>query len=320
MVLVIGQNSTWQKTYFLEHLNVSNVNRVSEAYESAAGKGGNVSRVLAGYGVDHRLIAYIGGGNGEKFAADCRGDGGKPVFIDIAEETRTCVTLIEEDHTVTELIEPSPRVTQSERGAFREAFARHIDDAGFLAIGGTAIRGEADDCYLQFVKEAHRRGIPVLLDSYRRHGSTALAAGPEILKINQDELAELSGLPVDAAEQRKAAYETIRRTFGIHWVIITRGARGAEGFNGTSTISALASGVTPVNPIGSGDAVAAGILSVLSREGRPFESLAGEAEVLERALVEGVAAGSANCLNWKPGRIDTEDLDKVRKAVEVCTT
>ena len=317
MVLVVGQNSTWQKTYQITTLNRGGVNRVQHVFSSAAGKGSNACRVLRLYDIEHELHAYIGGPDGHKFKADCDADGIVSRFTLIDGETRICVTLLEDDRCMTEIVEPAPPITPAERKAFHEGFLEHINHARILAIQGTAMTGENDECFREFTQAAKARGVAVILDSYRTHGRLALEAAPEILKINQDELAELTGLPVESLEERKAAYRHVRERFGVSWVIITRGAEGAEGSNGTLTVRSGAASVQPVNPIGSGDSVTAGIVATISRDGRPFDELKNDGELFRRAVVEGVVAGTANCLSLKPGEILPDDMATVRSSAWV---
>lgn len=309
MVLVIGQNSTWQNMYRFTTLRSGEVNRIVEVAASAAGKGANVVRALGLLGSPALLLAYAGGPNGRKFMDACARDGVAAEFTPTARETRVCTTLIESSGVITELVEPAPRIDAAERDAFHAAFDRRIDSARMLVIAGTAMDGESPDCYLRFVQEARRRGIPTLLDSYREHGKAALAAGPEILKVNAHELAEITGMPVATAGERGVACARIAAQFGVRWIIITRGAEGAESYDGRRSVVAATPAVKVVNTIGSGDSVTAGIVARLMRErsGAPFPDGADIAD----ALRLGVAAGTANCMTWKPGAFERSDLDWV---------
>jgi len=318
MVLVVGQNSTWQNTYNLAGLKVGEVNRIDRVMASAAGKGANVVRALAALRKEGLLLAYAGGPNGKKFVDACAADGVKAEFTTIGRETRVCTTLIEGSGRSTELVEPAPPVSDAERAAFESSFERWIGKADFLVISGTAMGGEREDCYLRFVRAAHERGIAVLLDSYRAHGRLALEASPEILKINSHELAELTGLPAGTLPERSAASAAIMRDYGVRWVIITKGGDGAEGFDGDRSVALSPPAVPFVNAIGSGDSFTAGIVShLLDRHstGRLFPD---GADLLE-AIKLATAMGTANCMNWKPAWIEPEDLAWVLPRVETRT-
>ena len=317
MVVIVGRNSTWQKTYRCGSVTRGEVNRIDEVIESPAGKGSNVCRALGVYAVACELHAYIGGPTGDKFASACDLDGIRSRFTRIAQETRVCVTVIEADGTVTELVEPAPRVTDGECRDAEALTLGALDSASMLAICGTAMTGESEDCYRSLVRAARDRDVPVVLDSYRQHGRRALEAGPDIVKINRDELAELTGSPVDTETMRIAAYRALFDRFGVLWAVITDGKDGAEAFNGRTLVRVRPPAVTAVNPIGSGDSVTAGLLArILETDGK-FSDRYRDADLLRAALAEGVAAGTANCLSEKPGYIDRTALAKVRSGLVV---
>ena len=184
MVLVIGHNGAWQKTYTLGQIHLGRVNRIGQSYQSAAGKGANTCRVLAGYGIDHQLHGYVGGANGDKYIRGCQDDGIQTRLTPIQGETRICSTFLEADQRMTEFVEPSPEVQVQEAQDAWDCFMDSLGSATFLAICGTAATGEDEDCYLRLIQAAQALGIPAILDSYKDHGKRALLAGPEIIKIN----------------------------------------------------------------------------------------------------------------------------------------
>lgn len=331
MVLVVGQNSAWQKTCWIDALQRGAVNRVERVVESAAGKGANTARVLVSYGVAHELHGYAGGANGQAFSSACCADGLTVQFTEIERETRVCTTFIEDDLSVTEVIEPAPEISPSERERARGRFFDRIPHAALLAICGTALNGESDDCYIRMVAEAHERTVPVILDSYRLHGRLALEAHPEILKINRDELAELSSLPIESDRERLTAYCALAERYNLRWIIITHGREGAEAFNGRAVVRVRPPEVRAVNPIGSGDSVTAGIVAHVVQSASVAGEQSGAAghrveqpdwldvELLRMAVVEGVSAGTANCLSAKPGYIQADHLEHVRTGCTVQT-
>lgn len=319
MVLVVGENSVWQNTYNLSLLKPGEVNRMSSVFASAAGKGANVARALRFLARDSLLLGFIGGPNGEKFRTACRADGIAADFTAIEGETRTCTTLIEDSGRITEIVEPAPRVSEPQRAAFHAAVERHLREAEMLIISGTAMQGENDDCYLEFAEGAHALGIPVLLDSYRNHGRRALAAAPEVLKINADELSELSERDCATFTLRREAAREIMARFAVQWIIITRGKEGAEAFDRERAIAATAPAVALRNAIGSGDAFTAGVAAALleaparngSRSGFPWRA------DIAAALRTGTAMGTANCMSLKPGSIEKGDYTTAEQAVEI---
>ena len=155
-------------------------------------------------------------------------------------------------------------------------------------------------------------GVPVFVDSYRAHGKMSLEAQPEILKINSDELADLTGLPADSHTGRELACGQIRKQFGVKWVIITTGSNGAEGFSDAADVIATAPGIKAVNPIGSGDVFSSGIIS-----GFLDCNMSWDADCLEHAIRLATAMGTANCFSFKTGHVEKSDLSSVLSRIEV---
>ncbi len=305
MILVVGHNSTWQKTYRLKRIKIGEVNRIESALGLPAGKGVNVSRALRLLGLEALLLGYAGGMNGERFRRALEEEGLKAEFQAIEEETRICTTLIE-DQTTTELIEPSPRISEEEREAFSRLFLQNLINSDLLVISGTSVNGEREDCYKSYILEAKKRNIPVLLDSFRTRARDALEAEPEILKINLDELESIYGKSLKEREERENAYRDLRRRYNLSWIVISRGEKGLEGLDRGSFFRAVPPKVSVINPIGSGDSVAAGIAAGFLA-GRDFRS----------ALLTGTAMGTANCLNITPGLVNKKDYERIRDAVRI---
>ncbi len=311
MILVVGENSAWQKTYLADTVRRGAVNRMRRSYASAAGKGANVCRVLGFLGVESKLIAYAGGATGSRFRDACEADGIEAVFVRIEAETRFCTTIIENDRTTTEIIEPPPAVTETESSMFHSVVESSLAEASLLVVSGTAVGAEPADRYREFIEAAHGLSIPVLLDSYRVHGKAALAASPEVVKINEVELAELTGLPADSLDNRARASAFLRKRYRVRWVIVTRGGRGAEGFCAGRALRATAPRVEIVNSIGSGDAFTAGVAATVKAAG-----VVDAADIAEAVRI-GAALGTANCLDIKPGRIDRDLYERILSEVRV---
>ncbi|MAG13981.1 MAG: hypothetical protein CMN78_05240 [Spirochaetales bacterium] len=312
MILVVGQNSAWQNTYLLPDMLPGKVNRVTGVTRSAAGKGANLSRGLNFLGKTPHLLAYAGGHIGGQFTVACDRDGIRKTIVPISSETRMCTTVLSKAGIATEIVEPAPEINEREAGEFLKAFLALLPQAKCLAIAGTAVDGDTPDCYLQYALRAKEHNIPVFLDSYREHGKVALAAGPDILKINNDELADLTGMPVDSRQDRENACTSIREDFGIRWIIITLGENGAEGFSAAAGIVASPPAISAKNPIGSGDVFSSGVISSMLDSGFSWDL-----DCLEQSIRLAVAMGTANCISLKTGHVERAHLRSILPKVEV---
>lgn len=311
MILVVGHNPDWKKIYRIPRMEVGRVNRLQSAEFFPAGKGANTARVLRGLGENVLLLSFLGGSNGYRFRRAVREEGIAHRYVRTLGETRTCITILEDVELTTELIEPAASLRHSELRRFDRLFGKHLAAAKLLVIAGTSLPGAPEDCYRRYVEAAKRRGIPAILDSYKTQGRIALDGSPTVLKINLFELESLTGeSPTGGSlsdpEQRKAAFSRVRDSYGLEWIIITRGSEGVEGFDGRHHLRAVSPGIEVRNPIGSGDAATAGIAYTLLR-----------GQSLEQALRRAAALGTANCLNLYPGRVEPSHYEDVLTRVEV---
>lgn len=316
--LVIGQNSVFQKTFLLSELKPGSVNRISKVFFSAGGKGANISRAALALGENPYLLSYAGGHLGKRYARFLAEDGIENICVPIRNETRGCTTLVEDCRRITEFVEPAPSVYECERREFSEVVNRELRQVHFLVIGGTAMQGESDLCYRDYVETAHREGVPVMLDSYRLHGRNALPASPDILKINLKELNELTHSEFQVSLNLQESFPKIKARFGIKWIIVTAGSDGAVGFDGESIHSVRPPRVELVNSIGSGDAFCGGVLASISAHlpaGNTKDMLKGCP--LRDVLASGVAAGTANCLSIKPGHLEVMEYRSLLNRVTI---
>ena len=356
MILVCGHNNAWQLTYRFDAMSRGAVNRVREVHRTAAGKGVNVARVLAALEVPAMLLAYLGGANGARVRQALATEGIAAEVIDTASDTRTCVTLLEtgtsppgaagavsgvaagdsagverpgavgETQQVTELVEPAVVADAAEQARFAAAYDRLLEQANVVVIAGSAIGGADREVYAEMVRRARRRGVPTLLDAYHGHGRAALAAAPEIVKINRAELAELAGAAVDTEAARAGAYQELCDRYGVRWVIVSAGAEGVEACDGKRLLRASAPAVPVVNPIGSGDAASAGVAAALigwpgvCATGAALAPLRVEDADLAVAVRLAVACGSANCLTATPGSVTRAATEELHTTVTVTET
>jgi tagatose 6-phosphate kinase len=118
-------------------------------------------------------------------------------------------------------------------------------------------------------------------------------------------LQETMPFPIDDdAALRKAILELLRR--GPAWAIITDGPHEAVASDGESFWRITPPRIRAVNPIGSGDAFAAGVATALL-----------ESHDLPTACRLGAACGAANALNSPAGHGRREDVERLLAEVRV---
>lgn len=139
-------------------------------------------------------------------------------------------------------------------------------------------RGLDDQWYAALVTRARSAGVRVALDTSGPPLRAALAARPEVVKPNTDELAEAVGRPLATVGDAIKAAEDLREA-GAGAVLASLGATGQLLVDTTGAYFATAPVASVRSDVGAGDASLAGFLA------------AGGARA--EALVSAVAHGAA---------------------------
>jgi len=290
-----------QRTLRFDSFEENEVNRCSDYYLHASGKGVNVARVLTQLGERAVHLTHAGGRDRELFLKMCIDDGLEVLAEDSRSEIRTCTTILNSSRgTSTELIEEARPTSAFVEEGIRRRFTALLQDIGVLILSGTKAPGYSGALYPWMVKQAVQRGITVILDLKGDDLTRSLEYRPRVIKPNLSEfcgtflpelsVAEHEENPEILAAVRKKA-RTLSREYGVS-TVLTRGSRGVLAWDREEELESPARGVTPVNTIGCGDAFTAGLAHVLARGGG-----------MAAALKKGTDCAAANAALLKPGVI-----------------
>ena len=119
-----------------------------------------------------------------------------------------------------------------------------------------------DRFYATLVQQARQAGIRTLVDTYGPCLAAALEAGPEVVKMNRKECEEVTGKPLDSAASIRDALAWIPLT-GVSLAAIMFGPRGMAAAWENQVTAWRPPPIQEVNPIGAGDAMAAGLIDAL---------------------------------------------------------
>jgi fructose-1-phosphate kinase PfkB-like protein len=151
------------------------------------------------------------------------------------------------------------------------------------------------------VAEAQRLGVPVLIDAQKAQLLNALKRRPFLVKINRDELAAATRTNCgDKAAMSRALRKLVRE--GPQYAVITDGAKSvyASEKRGCDVTMWKPPHVKAKNPIGSGDAMMAGIAVGLV-----------QGESMTVAVQLGIACGAANAMTVEPGFVRLADVKRL---------
>ncbi|WP_406094163.1 1-phosphofructokinase family hexose kinase [Streptomyces sp. NBC_01013] len=290
MILTVTLNTALDLTYGVPALVPHASHRVTDLSERPGGKGVNVARVLAALGHDSVVTGFAGGATGAVLRELLAALPTHPArvidaLVPVAGDTRRTLAVV--DRTTgdtTQFNEPGPHVTADEWTAFLGSYGELLTTADAVALCGSLPPGIHVGGYAELVRLARNAGVPVLLDSSGEPLRRGIAARPDLIKPNADELAQLTG----SREPLRGARDARRR--GAHGVIASLGPDGMLAVTPDGNWQASPPAPVKGNPTGAGDSAVAGLLSGLA-EGLSWPDRLRRAVALSTATVLSPTAG-----------------------------
>lgn len=260
MIVTLTPNPSLDRTLQIEALHRGEVVRATSVRVDPGGKGINVALALTRTGHPARAVVPVGGREGEQLAAAIQDTGIELVRVPIAETVRTNITLAEPDGTITKINDPGPALTPTEANALTSTTVAALDGASWVAGCGSLPPGAPTQLYAELVAQGHGAGALVAIDASDAALAAAVEAGPDLIKPNVHELAELTGRAltsigevVEAAQQLQSA--------GISCVVVSLGGDGAVMVDAQGAWQATTEPVAVRSTVGAGDALVAGLLA-----------------------------------------------------------
>jgi len=228
------------------------IHRPDDVVLRAGGKGLNVARAAAALGADVVAVALLAGHAGRWIADQLAAARVEGELVWGAGETRSSLS-VAAGGTLTEFYERGDPPGAAAWTAFRDAVARAAAGARWVSISGSMPAGVPASEAGELVRLARGAGACVAVDQHGPTLAAALAAQPDLVKVNAAEAAEATGEGDPAAAAR---------ALGAPVAIVTLGEAGAvvagPGRRGPRTVGLDVRGPYPV---GSGDAFLAGLLT-----------------------------------------------------------
>jgi 1-phosphofructokinase len=304
MISTVTPNPSFDLTYRVGGLAHGAVQRAEGVSVEAGGKGVNVSRNLTRNGVASRAIVPVGWAERERFLSLLSGF--EVIRVPISEDVRMNLSLVEPDGVVTKINAPGPTLSKEEMELLTKETASAARDAEWLAVCGSLPTGTDPKLYADLVGVAREAGCRVAADTSGEPLRAAIEAGPDLVKPNHEELAELVGRKLETFGDVLDAAKEVRAA-GVANVLVSLGPDGAMLVGEEGAFHAETPPFTVKSTVGAGDSLLSGFLS-----GGGFG---------EESLVEAVAWGAAatklpGTTGPAPEEIRREEVN-VSEAVEV---
>lgn len=298
MIVTITMNPSIDMAYPLADFKMDTVNRCDTVRKTAGGKGLNVSRIL--HQLDEPLVAtgLIGGALGEFIKHNLTEADIAFTFSEISGETRNCIAILH-DGKQTEILESGPTVSERELESFGQVLTDLLKEATVLSISGSLPKGAPTDFYNQILDLAKAKHMPVVLDT---SGDALLAAvkhvnQPYLIKPNSEEVASLLGIPAitNLAELKTSLQSDLLRDIPV--IVVSLGSDGAFVKAGDTFYKVDIPKIAVKNPVGSGDATVAGLVSGIYHQ-QPLTDYLKKAMVLGMLNAQEETTGHVNLANY----------------------
>src|SRR3984957_8066907 len=274
--ICVSLNPAIDKRLRLDSLKPGRVNRPTEAIPAPGGKSAHVAMVWRVLGADPLWLGFSGGPNGDALLQGLRDLSIRTEGVPTTSETRMNLEILEENGSVTEILEPGARVTPGERESLLRAFetALELSPNAIVIMSGTLPPGLLqDECDL-IVKIGRRHAARVFLDTSGEPLKLGLQQRPDFAKPNQEEAEWLIGRTIDGVASAASALKNLVRE-GPQSAAISLGSNGLVwlGTGSSEAFVAVAPKLEAASAVGSGDATIAGFAFAASQGLEPADTL-----------------------------------------------
>lgn len=262
MLVTLTPNPSVDRTLEIPELRRGAVLRATSQRVDPGGKGVNVARALIAVGGAAVAVLPVGGPDGRRIIRMIAAEGVDAVQVEVAQPVRSNITVAEPDGTVTKLNEAGPELSDDELDRLVDTTIEVAVDreASWIAGCGSLPPGAPDDLYASLIARGHAAGVRVAVDTSGPPLAAVIDAAPDLVKPNDEELAELVGRPLEDLDAITAAAQEIRRR-GVGAVLVSLGPHGALLVTAGGVAHAVPPTVDVASTVGAGDATLAGYLA-----------------------------------------------------------
>lgn len=310
MFLCVSANPAMDKRIRVERLRHGEVNRAISGEAFAGGKAAHVAMVLRTLDTSPDWIGPCGGTTGEEVLEGLSTLGIQASGVPIAGTTRTNLEILESDGTVTEILEPGPKMSDGEWAAFIERCREKFAEGGerlTVVISGSLPPGTKLELYARLMTAAQEAKCKTLLDTSGEALRAGLEARPNFAKPNRGEAAQLLGITIDSLPFGVAAVRRLLQC-GAQSAALSLGREGILFCSGAGQAVLHANGpvIEGRSTVGCGDSAVAGFAFGLN-----------SGFAAEETLRLATACAAANCLADSPGAARIEDIRKIQAQITV---
>lgn len=291
-ILVVALNPSIDAEWRVDDVLWEEKNNVQSERRWAGGKGINVARWLKHLGCKSKLILPLGGRTGDEMAGHLRKEKISTQIIPLREATRVNVIVTTRRGRQMRFNPAGPQLSAQELRDALLRVKRELPASSLLILSGSLPRGVEPLAYRTLIQLARQHGVKTLLDCDGFTFACAATMQPFLVKPNEHELALWWGSPLRTEKEILHAARKLSKVTH-NWVLVSRGSKRSWLVNALAgvEIHAAPSKVKPLNTVGAGDAMLAGVAAAIQAGCSP-----------EQWLSRGVKIGT-QATQIEPGKI-----------------
>ena len=265
MITALCLNPSLDRTVYVECLEIGGTNRVLREQTVPGGKGVNVARMMASFGLPSRAALFLGRED-ERLMEETLsgwGCGMRAVMLDGA--LRVNIKVMDQSRgEITELNASGSPVNDRQLEEMEELVIESAAQSRWLCLCGSLPPGCPDGYYARLIRGVRRRApaCRIALDASGESFRLTLREGPDLIKPNLDELSAFAGYPIGDIDEAPRSIEALMQG-GARDIILSMGARGARLYAGGTVLHASGLKVPIATTVGAGDAMLSGYIAGL---------------------------------------------------------
>ena len=300
MIYTVTFNPSIDYIMFTNGFKLTGLNRATETYKFAGGKGINVSRVLKTLDVDSTALGFVGGFPGEFITKTLEESHINSNFVQVDEDTRINVKLKSEQET--EINAHGPKISKEQFQTLLTQI-QHTTSEDIVIVAGSVPNSISNDAYAKIAEITKETGAQLVVDAEKNLVETVLPYQPLFIKPNKDELEVMFNTSVNSDEDVvKYGKEILKK--GAQSVIISLGGDGAIYVDQQQSIKVVNPHGKVVNTVGSGDSTVAGMVAGLA-----------SGLSVQNAFKQAVASGTATAFEEDLATRDA--IEKIKSQVTI---
>lgn len=269
MIVTVTVNPVLDKTATLLSLTPGGLNRLEQVRVDPAGKGINVSKMLAVLGEPSIATGFLGDESGRELARRLQAFSIESRFVQVAGVTRTNLKVIDPVFGLTEFNEPGVFATSAEVEALWVQLRALAKPGTLFVLGGTLHQGARDSFYQTLTQKLTALSAKVLLDCSGAALQRALEGTgplPQVIKPNKEEFCTLFALPPNTPRARllPLCRQLVER--GVALVALSLGGEGALFVSREQSLFAPGLSVRCRSPVGAGDSMMGALAFALQKK------------------------------------------------------